>query len=134
MGILGLLSGGSSVFILGRTVLMATVAVETAQCLFHGMIKSVFKAPVSFFDTTPSSQILSRVSFTSILYPIILLLSVLFKLQFCFLWLLVIYGSKYSRYKLTLLISWTSLCTIPVITTFHFLNSRNLIILFLHIY
>jgi ABC-type multidrug transport system fused ATPase/permease subunit len=85
MGILGLLSGGSSVFILGRTVLMATVAVETAQCLFHGMIKSVFKAPVSFFDTTPSSQILSRVSFTSILYPIILLLSVLFKLQFCFL-------------------------------------------------
>ncbi|KAK2390736.1 multidrug resistance-associated protein [Trifolium repens] len=57
-----IVESGSSVFILGRTVLMATVAVETAQCLFHGMIKSVFKAPVSFFDTTPSSQILSRSS------------------------------------------------------------------------
>ncbi|CAJ2677615.1 unnamed protein product [Trifolium pratense] len=62
MGIFALLSGGSSVFILGRTVLMATVAVETAQRLFHGMITSVFRAPVSFFDTTPSSRILSRSS------------------------------------------------------------------------
>ncbi|GAU30251.1 hypothetical protein TSUD_68030 [Trifolium subterraneum] len=41
---------------------MATVAVETAQRLFHGMITSVFRAPVSFFDTTPSSRILSRSS------------------------------------------------------------------------
>lgn len=62
IGIFALLSGGSSIFILGRTVLMAMVAVETAQRLFHGMIKSVFRAPVSFFDTTPSSRILSRVS------------------------------------------------------------------------
>ncbi|XP_061355474.1 putative ABC transporter C family member 15 [Gastrolobium bilobum] len=62
MGIFVLLSGGSSIFILGRTVLMAKVAVETAQRLFHGMITSVFRAPVSFFDTTPSSRILSRSS------------------------------------------------------------------------
>lgn len=65
MGIFALLSGGSSIFILGRTVLMAKIAVETAQRLFHGMITSVFRAPVSFFDTTPSSRILSRVSFAS---------------------------------------------------------------------
>ncbi|XP_057748917.1 putative ABC transporter C family member 15 isoform X1 [Arachis stenosperma] len=62
MGTFVLLSGGSSIFILGRTVLMAVVAVETAQRLFHGMITSVFRAPVSFFDTTPSSRILSRSS------------------------------------------------------------------------
>ncbi|KAJ1401992.1 P-loop containing nucleoside triphosphate hydrolase [Sesbania bispinosa] len=62
MGTFILLSGGSSIFILGRTVLMATVSVETAQRLFHGMITSVFRAPVSFFDTTPSSRILSRSS------------------------------------------------------------------------
>jgi ABC-type multidrug transport system fused ATPase/permease subunit len=82
MGIFALLSGGSSVFILGRTVLMATVAVETAQRLFHGMITSVFRAPVSFFDTTPSSRILSRVSFTSIFYLIRSSLSGSFKLIF----------------------------------------------------
>ncbi|XP_057416736.1 ABC transporter C family member 3-like isoform X2 [Lotus japonicus] len=62
MGTFILLSGGSSIFILGRTVLMATVAVETAQRLFHGMISSLFRAPVSFFDATPSSRIMSRSS------------------------------------------------------------------------
>ncbi|RYR31821.1 hypothetical protein Ahy_B01g056746 [Arachis hypogaea] len=67
MGTFVLLSGGSSIFILGRTVLMAVVAIETSQRLFHGMITSVFRAPVSFFDTTPSSRILSRVAWQVIL-------------------------------------------------------------------
>ncbi|WRX13199.1 ABC transporter-like [Theobroma cacao] len=60
IGIFILLSGGSSVFILGRAVLLATIAVETAQHLFLGMIRSVFRAPISFFDSTPSSRILNR--------------------------------------------------------------------------
>ncbi|KAE8730152.1 DNA-binding protein GT-1 [Hibiscus syriacus] len=62
IGIFVLLSGGSSIFILGRAVLLATIAVETAQRLFLGMITSVFRAPISFFDSTPSSRILSRSS------------------------------------------------------------------------
>lgn len=61
IGIFVLLSGGSSIFILGRAVLMATIAIETAQRLFHGMITSIFRAPISFFDSTPSSRILNRV-------------------------------------------------------------------------
>jgi hypothetical protein len=61
IGIFVLMSGGSSIFILGRAVLLATIAVETAQCLFCRMITSVFRAPISFFDSTPSSRILSRV-------------------------------------------------------------------------
>jgi ABC-type multidrug transport system fused ATPase/permease subunit len=63
IGIFILLSGGSSVFILGRAVFLATIAIETAQRLFLGMISSVFRASISFFDATPSSRILSRVSF-----------------------------------------------------------------------
>ena len=63
IGIFVMLSGGSSIFILGRAVLLATIAVETAQRLFLGMTTSVFRAPISFFDSTPSSQILNRVSF-----------------------------------------------------------------------
>ncbi|KAJ0037798.1 hypothetical protein Pint_23652 [Pistacia integerrima] len=62
IGVFVLLSGGSSVFILGRAVLLATIAMNTAQRLFHDMITSVFRAPISFFDSTPSSQILNRSS------------------------------------------------------------------------
>ena len=55
------LIGGSSIFVLGRAVLLTTIAVETAQRLFLGMMRSVFRAPISFFDSTPSSRILNRV-------------------------------------------------------------------------
>ncbi|KAG5066419.1 hypothetical protein JHK86_010150 [Glycine max] len=61
MGMFALLSFGGTIFILGRTVLMTTIDVETAQRLFLGMITSVLMAPISFFDTTPSSQIMSRI-------------------------------------------------------------------------
>ncbi|KAF9600270.1 hypothetical protein IFM89_005856, partial [Coptis chinensis] len=56
IGVFVLLSGGSSIFILGRAVLLATVTIETAQRLFLSMISSIFQAPISFFDSTPSSQ------------------------------------------------------------------------------
>lgn len=62
IGVFIFLSGGSSFFILGRAVLLATIAIKTAQRLFLNMITSVFRAPVSFFDSTPSSRILNRCS------------------------------------------------------------------------
>ncbi|XP_042385542.1 putative ABC transporter C family member 15 [Zingiber officinale] len=57
-----ILSAGSSVFVLGRAVLLATIAIETAQRLFLGMITNIVRAPMSFFDATPSSRILNRSS------------------------------------------------------------------------
>ncbi|KAL2941533.1 ABC transporter C family member 3 [Bienertia sinuspersici] len=62
MGYFVLLSGGSCVFILRRTTFLSSIAIETAQQMFLSMIKSVFRAPISFFDFTPSSRILSRSS------------------------------------------------------------------------
>ncbi|XP_022878207.1 ABC transporter C family member 3-like isoform X2 [Olea europaea var. sylvestris] len=62
IGIFSLLSGGSSFFILGRAVLLSTIALKTSQHLFLQMITSIFRAPLSFFDTTPSSRILNRSS------------------------------------------------------------------------
>ncbi|CAN4123940.1 unnamed protein product [Withania somnifera] len=43
-------------------VMLSTIAIETAQKLYVGMIKSLFRAPLSFFDSTPSSRILNRSS------------------------------------------------------------------------
>ncbi|XP_038694117.1 putative ABC transporter C family member 15 isoform X2 [Tripterygium wilfordii] len=62
IGVFILLSGGSSIFILGRAVFLATIAVETAQNMFRGMTESIFRAPISFFDATPTSRILNRSS------------------------------------------------------------------------
>ncbi|KAK6922356.1 ABC transporter-like, ATP-binding domain [Dillenia turbinata] len=62
IGIFALLSGVSSFFVLGRAVLLSAIAIETSHRLFVGMIRSVFRAPLSFFDSTPSSRILSRSS------------------------------------------------------------------------
>ncbi|KAL0539094.1 hypothetical protein IC582_023272 [Cucumis melo] len=62
LGIFILMSGGSSIFILGQAVVMATIAIETAQRMFLGMVTSIFAAPISFFDAKSSSQILCRSS------------------------------------------------------------------------
>ncbi|KAK0573649.1 hypothetical protein LWI29_011403 [Acer saccharum] len=55
IGVFVLLSGGSSAFILGRAVLLSTIAIKTAQRLFNDMITSVFRAPISFL--TPHLQV-----------------------------------------------------------------------------
>ncbi|KAL5863758.1 hypothetical protein ACOSQ3_001272 [Xanthoceras sorbifolium] len=56
------LAFGSSWFILVRAVLVATFGLAAAQKLFLKMLRSVFRAPMSFFDSTPAGRILNRVS------------------------------------------------------------------------
>lgn len=63
IGVFVLLSTGSSLFVLGRAVLLTAIAIETAQRLFYSMMIKIFRAPIFFFDSTPSSRILNRVSF-----------------------------------------------------------------------
>lgn len=57
------LAFGSSWFIFVRAVLVATFGLAAAQKLFLKMLRSVFRAPMSFFDSTPAGRILNRVSF-----------------------------------------------------------------------
>ncbi|RVX19100.1 ABC transporter C family member 5 [Vitis vinifera] len=45
-----------------KAVLVATFGLEAAQKLFVKMLRSVFRAPMSFFDSTPAGRILNRVS------------------------------------------------------------------------
>ncbi|KAL3645049.1 Multidrug resistance-associated protein 5 [Castilleja foliolosa] len=56
------LAFGSSWFIFVRAVLVATFGLEAAQKLFLKMLRTIFRAPMSFFDSTPSGRILNRVS------------------------------------------------------------------------
>lgn len=56
------LAFGSSWFIFIRAVLVATFGLAAAQKLFLKMLRCLFRAPMSFFDSTPAGRILNRVS------------------------------------------------------------------------
>ncbi|KZV49450.1 Multidrug resistance-associated protein 5 isoform 1 [Dorcoceras hygrometricum] len=62
LGVYMALAFGSSWFIFIRAVLVATFGLAAAQKLFMKMLRTVFRAPMSFFDSTPSGRILNRVS------------------------------------------------------------------------
>lgn len=61
------LAFGSSVFVFIRAVLVATFGLAAAQKLFIKMLRTVFRAPMSFFDSTPAGRILNRVSNLSLI-------------------------------------------------------------------
>ncbi|KAK6940597.1 ABC transporter type 1, transmembrane domain [Dillenia turbinata] len=56
------LAFGSSWFVFIRAVLVATFGLAAAQKFFTKMLTRVFRAPMSFFDSTPAGRILNRVS------------------------------------------------------------------------
>ncbi|KAL8098288.1 hypothetical protein AgCh_031160 [Apium graveolens] len=53
---------GSSFYILGRYLSLAIVGYKTATLLFYKMHACIFRAPMSFFDSTPSGRIINRAS------------------------------------------------------------------------
>lgn len=57
-----ILNGLSWIAVLIRVLIVAAIGLKTAQLFFHQMLRSIVRAPVSFFDTTPSGRILSRFS------------------------------------------------------------------------
>lgn len=62
MNVYSLLALGSGIFVLLRSLIVSWAGLETAQVFYKGMLKSIFSAPMSFFDSTPIGRILSRSS------------------------------------------------------------------------
>ncbi|CAA7409895.1 unnamed protein product [Spirodela intermedia] len=57
-----LLSLGSSAFVSMRALLLGVAGYKTSTLIFNEMHGSIFRAPMAFFDATPSSRILNRAS------------------------------------------------------------------------
>lgn len=58
------LAFGSTFFIIVRSLLVEYVGLRTAQQYFLSMMRCLFRAPMSFFDSTPAGRILNRVQTT----------------------------------------------------------------------
>lgn len=61
-----ILAGACAVCVFGRAISVSFMAVITSQYFYLKMLRSVFRAPMAFFDTTPSGRILSRVRITQL--------------------------------------------------------------------
>ncbi|OIW21630.1 hypothetical protein TanjilG_06788 [Lupinus angustifolius] len=57
-----IIAGVACVVVMVRSILFTYWGLKTSQSFFIGMLHSIIHAPMSFFDTTPSGRILSRVS------------------------------------------------------------------------
>ncbi|WJX71024.1 Multidrug resistance-associated protein 7 [Trifolium repens] len=52
----------STVFLFTRSLLVVALGLQSSKYLFSKLINSLFRAPMSFYDSTPLGRILSRVS------------------------------------------------------------------------
>nr|GMC61018.1 ABC transporter C family member 10-like [Ipomoea batatas] len=57
-----LIGVASMVFLLTRSLSTVTLGVQSSHSLFSQLLTSLFRAPMSFYDSTPLGRILSRVS------------------------------------------------------------------------
>ncbi|CAN1785885.1 ABC transporter C family member 8 [Linum perenne] len=61
IGIYSLISTLSAVFVYLRSLATACLGLRASKSFFSGFINAIFKAPMSFFDSTPVGRILTRV-------------------------------------------------------------------------
>lgn len=64
------------IFVIARSYLFTVLGLKTAQNFFDQILNSILRAPMSFFDTTPSGRILTRAStdqaYVDLLIPLFL--------------------------------------------------------------
>ena len=60
-----LIGVNSTVFLMIRTLAVVALGIQSSKSLFLQLLNSLFRAPMSFYDSTPLGRILSRVSILS---------------------------------------------------------------------
>lgn len=55
----------STFFLVGRSLFTALLGLQSSKSLFSQLLTSLFRAPMSFYDSTPLGRILSRVNISS---------------------------------------------------------------------
>lgn len=55
----------SALFLLCRTLAAVVMGMQSSRALFSQLLISLFRAPMSFYDSTPLGRIMSRVSFAN---------------------------------------------------------------------
>ncbi|XP_041468071.1 ATP-binding cassette sub-family C member 10-like [Lytechinus variegatus] len=116
LGIYGGLIGANSVFTLLRAFLFAYGGIHAATMIHDRLLKSILRAPISFFDVTPVGRIINRFSsdvFT-IDFGLPFILNILLAQVFSFLGTVVItcYG-----------LPWFTLCLIPIGIMYYFIQN-----------
>jgi ABC-type multidrug transport system fused ATPase/permease subunit len=56
------IGAGSIIFLLLRALAAVGLGLQTSESLFSNLLTTLFRAPISFFDSTPLGRLLSRVS------------------------------------------------------------------------
>ncbi len=90
------LSLGSSLFIAIRSTLICLSGIFIAQKYFLDMIRCIFRAPMSFFDSTPTGRILNRVCMP---IPLVSFVPIFFKtcsIVKCYKFFQIVMASSFS--------------------------------------
>jgi ATP-binding cassette, subfamily C (CFTR/MRP), member 2 len=74
INVYAIIAAVSVVLVTARAFLVAVIGLQTADKFFKQILNSILHAPMSFFDTTPSGRILSRVRHRDTLLCLICLL------------------------------------------------------------
>ncbi|XP_003727446.1 multidrug resistance-associated protein 7 [Strongylocentrotus purpuratus] len=116
LGIYGGLIGANSIFTLLRAFLFAYGGIQAATMIHDGLLKSILRAPISFFEKTPVGRIINRFSsdvFT-IDFGLPFVLNILLSQAFSFLGTVVItcYG-----------LPWFTLCLIPIGIMYYYIQN-----------
>ncbi|CAN1264239.1 ABC transporter C family member 10 [Linum perenne] len=103
-----LIGAGSVFFLLTRAMATVVLNMQSSRSLFSQLLNSLFRAPMSFYDSTPLGRILSRVSADLSIVDL--------DLPFCFIFAVGATSNAYASLGVLAVITWQVLfVSIPMV-------------------
>ncbi|XP_072990154.1 ABC transporter C family member 10 isoform X1 [Typha latifolia] len=98
----------TAIFLLSRSVFIVILGLQSSKSMFLQLLNSIFRAPMSFFDSTPLGRILSRVSSDSSIVDLDVPFSLIFSISATM--------NAYSNLGVLAVVTWQTLfVSIPMI-------------------